>query len=249
MTSTVPNKLLLNNNMFSGNGQSDLTARRRGEQHRQRIQPRAARAPRPRTRSANLGNYTGYPAFVAPRDPRPGSDGPATFLLDANFGLSGTSAAINNALDSAAPNTDFLGNPANPNPTTAGFHLPGFGPRDVGAFEFEPLGTPGTTAVGGAFRVVTTSLVPNGQEFANGSYAPRLPAPNTVVVNFSNPVDKATVKATDLVLSGTDINPLNPVKAMSMTWLDNHTAQFNLTGQFNPLGRSTSCSGPARSRI
>ena len=135
-----------------------------------------------------------------------------------------------------APNTDFLGNPANPNPTTAGFHLPGFGPRDVGAFEFEPIGTPGTTAVGGAFRVVTTSLVPNGTGVANGSTLYVSPTPNTVVVNFSNPVNEATVKATDLVLSGTDINPLNPVKAMSVTWLDNHTAQFNLTGQFNPAG-------------
>ena len=71
---------------------------------------------------------------------------------------------------------------------------------------------------------------------ANGSTLYVSPTPNTVVVNFSNPVNKATVKATDLVLSGTDINPLNPVKAMSVTWLDNHTAQFNLTGQFNPLG-------------
>ena len=31
------------------------------------------------------GNYVGKPAFVSPRDPRPGSDGPADLFIDANF--------------------------------------------------------------------------------------------------------------------------------------------------------------------
>jgi hypothetical protein len=73
--------------------------------------------------------------------------------------------------------TDLLGNLENPNPTTMGFHLPGFGPRDVGAFEYEPLGTTRTTSVGGAFRVVTTSLVPDGGTQADGSTLYVSPAP------------------------------------------------------------------------
>ena len=232
--SQVLNKLVLNNNLFSGNGPATHNASAAvnigNGFNPALLGPLAADA------AANLGNYTGYPAFVAPRDPRPGSDGPATFLLDANFGLLSTSAAINNALDSVATRTDFLGNPANPNPTTAGFHLPGYGPRDVGAFEFEPIGTPGHR---GGRR-----CLPRGDHLAGAQWRPQAngstlyvsPAPNTVIVDFSNPVNEATVKATDLVLSGSDINPLSPVKAMSVTWLDNHTAQFNLTGQFNPLG-------------
>ena len=43
--------------------------------------------------------------------------------------------------------------------TADGWGLAGYGPRDVGAFEFD--GTGGIT-LGGAFRVVTTSLVPVG---------------------------------------------------------------------------------------
>ena len=58
-----------------------------------------------------------------------------------------------------------------------GFHLPGYGPRDVGAFEYEPPGTTGTTSVGGAFRVVTTSLVPDGGTQADGSTLYVSPAP------------------------------------------------------------------------
>ncbi len=186
--------------------------------------------------AANLGNYTGYPAFVSPYDPRPGSDGEASFLLDANFGLLSTSAAINNALEAVATKTDLLGNPENPNPTTSGFHLPGYGPRDVGAFEYEPLGSGATVAVGGAFRVVTTSLVGDGGFQANGSTTYISPAPNSIIVDFSQPVNEATLQATDLVLSGSDINSLFPVKATSITWIDNHTASFNLSGQFNTVG-------------
>ena len=197
---------------------------------------RTCSARRPPTRPANQGNYTGWPAFVAPRDPRPGSDGEATFLRDANFGLQGTSAAINNAWASAAPTTDFLGNAQNPNPTTKGFHLLGYGPRDVGAFEYEPLGTAGTRSVGGTFRVVTTSLVPDGATRANGATLTVSQAPSSVIVSFSRAVDPATVTATDLVLSGSDINPLSPVRVSSVTWLDDHTAQFNLTGQLNSSG-------------
>jgi hypothetical protein len=96
--------------------------------------------------------------------------------------------------------------------------------------------------------VVTTSLVPDGSATANGTVMTVFPAPNSVIVDFSTAVNQATVAATDLVLSGSDISPLNPVRATSVTWLDNHTAQFNLSGQFNPYGTvNLSLSGPIKS--
>ena len=65
----------------------------------------------------------------------------------------------------------------------------GYGPRDVGAFEFEPLGTTGTRAVGGTFRVVTTSLVPDGGAKANGTTLYVSPAPARSSSSFSRPVN------------------------------------------------------------
>ena len=233
--SSNPDKLVLNNNMFSGNGPSDTTAVGAAVNigngfDRALLGPTAADA------AANLGNFVGYPSFVAPRDPRPGRDGPATFLRDANFGLTSTSAAINNALAAVAPTTDFLGNQQNPNPINRGLGLPGFGPRDVGAFEFVPIGTVGARAVGGEFRVVSTSLVPDQGTKANGATFYASPAPTSVLVSFSRPVDPATVQATDLVLSGTAIDPLRPAKAVGVSWINAHTARFELSGQFNTIG-------------
>ncbi len=132
VVSQTVNKLVLNNNLFSGNGASDTSSAYAAFNIGNGFDPTKL-GPLAADAANNLGNFTGYPAFVAPYDPRPGSDGPATFFLDANFGLLSTSAAINNALESVATKTDFLGNPENPNPTTMGFHLPGYGPRDVGA--------------------------------------------------------------------------------------------------------------------
>ncbi len=104
----------------------------------------------------DLGNFVGNPAFVFPIDPRPGSDGPANFFLDADFQLTAASAAIDNAWEATAIPTDLLGN-SQVKIAGGGFGLPGYGPRDIGAFEFD--GT-GGIPLGGAFRVVSTSLVP-----------------------------------------------------------------------------------------
>jgi hypothetical protein len=237
ISSQNPDKLVLVANMFSGNGASDQNASGATSNigtangfNQNLLGPTASAA------AANQGNYTGWPAFIAPRDPRPGSDGPATFLLDANFGLQATSAAINNAVASAAPTTDFLGNPQNPNPTTSGFHLPGYGPRDVGAFEFEPVGSVITKPIAGAFRVVTTSLVPSGGTQANGATLTVSTPPSSVIVSFSRPVDQSSVKPSALVLSGSDINPFSPVTPISVSWIDDHTAVFNLSGAVGSSG-------------
>ena len=135
-----------------------------------------------------------------------------------------------------ATKTDLLGNPENPNPTTLGFKLPGFGPRDVGAFEYEPIGTTANPCGRRELPRGHHLARPRWRQQANGSTLYVSPPPTSVIVDFSQPVNEATVQATDLILSGSDINSLSPVKATSVTWLDNHTARFNLTGQFNPVG-------------
>ena len=84
--------------------------------------------------------------------------------------------------------------------------------------------------------MVTTSLVPDGATRANGGTLSVAQPPSSVIVNFSRAVDEASVVATDLVLSGSALNPLSPVRVSSVTWLDDHTAQFNLTGPLNSSG-------------
>ena len=60
--------------------------------------------------------------------------------------------------------------------------------------------------------------------------------PTAVTVTFSDNVNPADINATDLVLSGTALSPLAPAHATSLTWIDAHTVEFNLTGQFNNSG-------------
>ena len=43
-------------------------------------------------------------------------------------------------------------------------------------------------------------------------------------------------RATDLVLSGTAVSSASPVHATSLTWIDAHTVEFNLSGNFNLPG-------------
>src|SRR5208283_4835347 len=117
-----------------------------------------------------------------------------------------------------------------------GFKILGYGPRDVGAFEYEPLGGTITRAVGGSFRVVTTSLVPDGSSQANGAVNDVTSLPTSVTVSFSQPVNRPSVQATDLVLTGPDVSSISPIRATSISWLDDHTARFNLSGQLNPVG-------------
>ncbi|MEW4567156.1 S8 family serine peptidase [Tautonia sp. JC769] len=80
-------------------------------------------------------NFIGEPAFAAARDPRPGFDGPTITLLDGNFGLTPSSAAIDAALGQAAPSVDFLGRARVDVPNRGFVNL---GPADVGAYEFQP---------------------------------------------------------------------------------------------------------------
>ncbi len=230
--SQTQNKVNLQNNMFYGNGASETNQSNATNALGNGFSPLLLGT----TASAaqgNLGNYIGNPAFVFPIDPRPGSDGPANFYIDADFDLTSISAAIDNAWEGTAKPTDFLGN-SQVKISGAGFGLPGYGPRDVGAFEFDGTGGQG---VGGAFRVVTTSLVPiGGALFAGGATDAVTTSPTSITVTFSGNVNPSDISATDLVLSGSALNSSSPAHATSLTWIDAHTVEFNLAGQFNTTG-------------
>src|SRR5262249_19760252 len=142
------------------------------------------------------GNFVGNPAFAFPIDPRPGSDGPADLFVSSNFNLTAKSAAINNAWEATAVPTDILGNSA-VEYSNFGWGVAGYGPRDIGAYEF---GGTGGIALGGAFRVVTSSLVPvGGAPLANGSTLITSTSPTSITVKSSGPVNPSSIKATDLV--------------------------------------------------
>jgi hypothetical protein len=223
--STALNKLLVKNSLFQGNGPSETSPAFAGiNVGNGFVAPLLGPTP------DGLGNFTGAPAFVAPRDPRPGADGPANFFLDANFDLTKSSAAIDAANNAVAPPTDFL---LRGRIRIPGKGFPGTGPADVGAFEF--MGT-GGIPVGGAFRVSTTSLNANGGVHANGvNFSPQT-APSSITVSFSDNVDASTVAATDLLLVGDGLNPVGPARATSFSWIDAHTVKFNLSGGYSNVG-------------
>ncbi|MFO0956698.1 MAG: Ig-like domain-containing protein [Isosphaeraceae bacterium] len=162
----------------------------------------------------------------ATRDP---TDTPAFFYTDSNFTPKYGSAAIDNSLGSLAPATDLLGAGRVDIP---GLGFSGRGPADLGAFEYN--GTGGQT-LGGQFRVVGSSVVSQGFGFANGgSIGSFRSAPGQITVSFSGNVNKATVLPGDLVLSGNGISSSNPMRATTITWIDDHTATFGLTGSYAP---------------
>jgi hypothetical protein len=232
--SANPNEASLRNNLFSGNGASETSQANATNDLGNGFNP-ALLGPLAANAQSNLGNFTGNPSFAYPIDPRPGSDGPANFFISADFALTRASAAIDNAWEATAIPTDLLGNSQVLIGT--GFGLPGYGPRDVGAFEFEGTGGGPTNPIGGPLRVVTTSLVSNtGAAYANGSTLSVSSAPTSITVTFSDNVNPQDIAATDLVLSGTALNSLNPAHATSLSWIDAHTVEFNLAGQFNSAG-------------
>ncbi len=230
--SQTPNKVALQNNMFFGNGASDTNQANATNDLGNGFNP-ALLGTTAQAALSNQGNYVGQPFFVFPIDPRPGSDGPAAFFINGNFQLQSASAAIDNAWEATAIPTDLLGASQVKIPG-GGFGLPGYGPRDVGAFEYK--GT-GGTPLGGAFRVLTESLTPiAGANAANGGTLNVATPPSSITITFSDNVNQQSITATDLVLSGTAVNPLNPVHATSLSWIDGYTVKFNLSGQFTSGG-------------
>ncbi len=146
--------------------------------------------------------------------------------------MTGASAAIDNAWEGSAVTTDFLGNSQVTIPGT-GLGL-WCGLADLSIFRSD--GT-GGFPLGGAFRVISTSIVPVPGEFtSNGQTVNVTAAPTEITVTFSGNVNPSSVTAADLVLSGTALNGLAPAHATSLTWIDSHTVEFNLTGAFNNGG-------------
>ena len=234
----------LQNNLFYGNGASDTSQADATNDLGNGFSPTllgttAAAA------ASNQGNFVGNPAFVFPIDPRPGSDGPANFFVDADFQLTSASAAIDNAWEATAIPTDLLGN--SQVKISGGFGLPGYGPRDVGAFEFDGTGgdprrrrVPRRHDVAGARRrrVPTPTARPSpsprrrrrSPSRSRGTSIPATSPPPT----WSFPDRPST--------------PIDPVHATSLTWIDADTVQFNLAGQFNTSGTLDVSLAPTRSR-
>ncbi len=219
----VPSNMIVRNNLFQSNGASSTTGAFSGNN----VGPGF----NPGTTPDKLDNYIGNPSFVFPVDPRPGSAGPASFFLDADFDLQSNSAAIDTADNVLAPTTDFLGRGRI---KVAGHGFPGTGPADVGAFEFS--GTGGTT-VGGAFRVASTSLSATGAEVTNGTtvFVPST-APKAIVVNFSSAVNVKSIVPSDLIIYGDGVAPVGGAKATSVTVINSHSVQFNIAGNYSSPG-------------
>src|SRR5262249_51259983 len=79
-------------------------------------------------------------------------------------------------------------------------------------------------------RVVTSSLVPvGGAPLAGGGTLITATSPTSITLEFSGNINPNSIKATDLVLSGSADNASAPVHATSLTWIDGDTVQFNLS--------------------
>lgn len=218
---TTPNEIYVTYNLFQGNGPSDTSPAYAGANIGGGFNPNIL-GPIP----DGLGNIAGAPAFVSPRNPLPGADGPGVFFNDANFDLTLPSAAINTALNSVAPTYDFLYRTA---VAISGRGRFDSGPADIGAFYYQ--GTSSST-----LSVTTTSLAPGGTMFANGYSILSSNAPNSIIVHFSQAVMQSSVTVSDLILSGSGISPSNPAHATSLDWIDSETVQFNLSGNFASSG-------------
>ncbi len=139
------------------------------------------------------GNFVGTPGFVNPVDARPRSQGqgPAIFLLSANFDLNATSTAIDNALVNLGPSgyqspaLDFRSRARVNN----GKGRPGYGPTDIGAFEYK--GTGGIAGIGNNGKplpsVATAVTVPVV------TVTPKVTTPSVTVVTPKITTPKVTV--------------------------------------------------------
>ena len=224
IAATTPNKLVVQGNLFSGNGPSETIQADDSDRRRRRLQPG-----RPRPTPDQFGNFTGNPAFVAPFDPRPGADGPGEFFQDANFDLTSASAAIDAALPCVRPALRF------PLPWRVRF------PAGASPAPARPTSAPSSSRAREASLSVVRSASPPPR---SPPAALRLPtaAPSPSATGqrhhgrLLRVVNQSTVKPTDLVISGNGVNASDPAHATSLTWIDAHTVEFMLSGSFNTCG-------------
>ncbi len=191
IVASTPNKLVVQGNLFSGNGPSDSSPADDTINVGGGFNP-AVLGPTP----DQFGNFTGNPAFVAPFDPRPGADGPGEFFQDAEFrpdlGLGGdrrgaSLASLRRSISSTARGSGF---PAVASPAPA-----------------RPTSAPSSSTAPGASRSVVRSA---SRPPRSPPAAPHSPAGgpvtaqqlgNAITVDFSGVVDPSSVNPTDLVIS------------------------------------------------
>jgi len=209
INATATGKLALGGNLFSGNGPSDTDPSDDTRNVGNEFDPTVLRA----TPDA-FGNFTGNPAFVNPLDPRPGSDGPASFFFNggASYNLTSRSAAIDNALEYLAPPTDFF-HRGRVKIAGKGFVIFGTGPADVGAFEFNGAG--GSVSASSVRTAGTVSASSFLTAAASATPAPAsVPVPKPATVNVA--VDRATpTTATPVAVGRTQTVAVTPPPAAS----------------------------------
>ncbi len=128
-----------------------------------------------------------------------------------------------------------------PNPGNVG----GIGGVGGGSVSPHALAIHITSTIGGGmaigtrqFNVVNTTLSPEGTASASdviGVVASEA-APSFIDINFSDNINKSTISADDLVLSGDGLDPLDPARATSLGWIDDHAIRFFLSGSFENGG-------------
>ncbi len=230
ISATLQNRLTVRNNMFFDNGVSDTNYADETNNVGGSFDPSKLS-----TKPDAMNNYVGNPAFVAPRDPRPNADGPGTFFNDANFGITANSAAIDAADSYTAQGTDFLFNARVRDPGHVS--VTGFGPADIGAFEFIPNGstTPVTPPVVG-FGVVSSSIdLVNGKQVTYSASSP----PKSIILTFSEAVNASSIPITSLTLTGSGLNPVGPARVVSVTQIAFNKVSFNLSNGFSQSGTVT----------
>jgi hypothetical protein len=145
------------------------------------------------------GNLPGNAGFANPRDPRPQptGQGPAVFFLDANFDLTQSSDAVDNAIQVIAPGLDFR---SRGRVDVANKGRVGFGPADMGAFEFR--GTGGIPGLGSNGAALPASAVPAGGTRTSAASAPSstspAPAPTSIASRQAGSVDLGWVDSTSV---------------------------------------------------
>jgi hypothetical protein len=234
ITSNFPNRITVQNNLFSANGPSISSPADDTVNVGNGFNP-ALLLP---TKPDALGNFTGNPAFVSPIDPRPAGQGPGNFFLGANYDLTAVSAAIDKGssqavtLSDGSLDTDFLYR-TRVNIPNVGFSTAGI--VDVGAFEFDGLNAQVTVPISSVgFSEPPPSTI--GLKFGAGVTIVSA-ATNSITFRFSGTPNRSSVQASDLLLSGSALRANNPAHATSVTWIDSRTVRFNFTGSLIPKSR------------
>ncbi len=229
---TASGFLSVQNNLFSDNGASDSNPAGSTLNVGGGFDPTKLSA----TPDA-LKNFVGSPDFISPTDPRPNAAGPGTFFNTANYGITVNSSAIDNANETYAPATDFLGNA--PVKIAGRVSITGGGPADIGAFEYVPSsnsgGSGGSTPVTG-LAVTSSSIQPvNGTTVSYPASAP----PTSIVLTFSEAINASAVPVTAMTLTGSGLNPVGPARVISVTQVASNKLQFNLSSGFSQAGTVT----------